>query len=104
MNPNLDPTLVFLIGLVTVFYGTGTSFIQERFGKFHDLSPSVKQLVNAVINLVLPYVLVFLQPYWRPEFGEVNAAVTSLFFLVAPVAIWVVSQVAHRFDPHRLKG
>lgn len=103
MYTELDPMMMFLIGLVTVFYGTGTSFLQERFGKFHDLPPTVKQLANAVLNLILPYILVFVQPYWRPDFGELTAAVTSAFFLVVPVAVWVVSQIAHRLDPHQLK-
>lgn len=102
MSTELSPILIALIGLVTVFYGTGTSFLQERYGKFHDLSPSVKQFANAVLNLILPYILVFIQPYWRPDFGDLTAAVTSVFFLVVPVAVWVVSQVAHRLDPHRL--
>lgn len=49
-----DPLQTFLVAIIVLGYGTATSFLQERFGKFNDLSPQVKQVVNSIINLVLP--------------------------------------------------
>lgn len=98
----MDILSTFLVAVVLFLYGTGTSWLQERFGGFQNLSPSVKQLVNSVINLVLPYIAVFVQPYWKPEFGNPEEVITSLLVLVAPFFVWVVSQLAHHFDPSRL--
>lgn len=97
----MDVVSTFLVAVTLFVYGTGTSWFQERFGLFQDLPAGVKQLINSIINLVVPYVIIYLQPYWKVEFGDSTQVVTSLFVLVAPFFVWMVSQVAHHFDPAR---
>lgn len=89
--------------LILSIYGVGTSWIQERFGKFTDLSPSLKQSINSILNLLIPYIVIFIQPYWKVEFGNPTEVVSSLLLLLSPVFVWVVSQIAHHFDPARIK-
>lgn len=94
-----DPVLLALVTFVTAVYGTGTSFIQERFGVFNDLPPAIKQLINSILNIVVPYVVVFFSGVWKPEFGSLEEVVTSVFLLLAPILAWVFSQIAHSVDP-----
>lgn len=93
-----DQLLVSVLAIVTFGYGAATSYLQERFGRYDLLTPAAKQLINAVINLVLPYIAVFVQPYWRIEFGDLNQALNSLLLLVAPLLVWFFSQLAHQVD------
>ena len=93
-----DQLLVSLLAIVGFFYAAGTSYIQERFGKFQDLSPTKKQLVNSVLNFIVPAVAVFVQPYWKADFGSLDGALQSLFVLLVPVVVWLFSQVAHQID------
>lgn len=94
-----DALLTFLVAVITTGYGTAVSWAEERFGKFHDLSPSMKQFVNAALTLILPYIVVFVQPYWRLEFGNLEEVITSIVWLIVPALIWLVSQAAHAVDP-----
>ncbi len=93
-----DQLLISVLAIVTAVYGMGTSYLQERFGSFQSLSPQIKQLLNALINLAIPYAAVAVQPYWRPDFGDLNAALQSLLLLFAPVLVWLFSQVGHQID------
>lgn len=93
-----DALQSFLVAVIITGYGSAVSFLEERFGKFQDLSPTAKQAINSLLTLVLPYVLVFVQPYWRLEFGNPNEVITSAFLLVAPALVWLASQVAHAAD------
>lgn len=96
-----DPILFSLIAFITTVYGTAVSFIQERFGVYETLPANIKQLINAILNIVVPYVVVFVSGVWKPEFGNLEEVVTSVFLLLAPVLAWVVSQVAHSLDPSK---
>jgi len=89
-----DSLLIFVIAV----YGLAVAFVQERVGKFEDLSPTQKQSINAFLAFVVPLVVNYVVPFWRPELGEPNAFFTALGLLLAPVFIWLVSQVGHQFD------
>jgi hypothetical protein len=93
-----DQVLVSLVAILTFGWGTAVSYVQERFGKFEDLSPRMKQLINAVLAFVLPLVVVVVQPYWKAEFGDINQVLTAVLLMGAPVLAWVVSQVMHQVD------
>jgi len=93
-----DQLLVTILAIITFAYGAGTSYLQERFGGYDKLPPNIKQLINSIINLVIPYLAVFFQPYWRLEFGDLSQALTSLLLLVAPIAVWLFSQFGHQVD------
>lgn len=88
-----------LTAIVLFLYGTFVSWVEERFGKFQDLTPSMKQLVNAILTIVVPGIALWLAPLWRPEFGIPEDAANALLYLLAPAAIWLFSQIAHYFDP-----
>lgn len=89
--------LLYLL-VVVVVYGAGASFIQERFGAYQNLSPTLKQVLNTFWTAVLPYIIIMVQPYWKADWGSSEDAMTSLFMLLVPVAMWLVSQVAHAVD------
>ena len=83
---------------IIAVWGFFVAFIQERFGKFNDLPANVKQLINAVLAFIVPAVVVYLQPYWLPEFGNINEVVTGGLLLFVPVVAWLASQIGHQID------
>jgi hypothetical protein len=87
-----------LSALILALWGIVVAFVQERFGVFDDLSPRTKQLVNAVLAFIVPGLVIYLTPYWKPEFGDANAVVMAAFYILAPAAVWVVGQLAHQVD------
>lgn len=87
-----------LEGFVLALWGIVVSLVQERFGKFQDLPANTKQLINALLTFVVPAVVNFVHPVWTPALGDESEVVTAALLLVAPVAIWVVSQFTHLFD------
>lgn len=95
----MDPLQLFVLAL----YGTFVSFVQERFGAFQDLSPRVKQLINSLLTFAVPAIVNFVIPIWRLEFGDSSEVVNSALLLVAPVFVWLVSQVAHAVDKKLVK-
>lgn len=90
----MDPLSLFILAL----YGTFVSFVQERFGAFQELPANVKQLINSILAFVIPLVVNFITPIWKPEFGDASEVVNAALLLAAPVVVWLVSQVAHGVD------
>jgi hypothetical protein len=84
--------------VVLAIYAWAISWIEERFGKFQDLPPNMKQLVNAIFGLVIPAVVLWLTPYWKPEFGALEPAVEQLLVVLTPIAVWLATQVFHYAD------
>lgn len=90
-----------LLTLVVLLYGWAISWLEERFGGFNDLSARTKQLVNALFGFVVPAVAVYLPVLfgqWPGELGTPEGFVTFVLRLLVPVAVWLVTQVAHQFD------
>lgn len=85
---------------VLAVYGVTVSWIQERFGKFQDLDSRTKQLVNGILTVIIPLIVVYLQPYWRPEYGNINETVNSFVLLIVPAIIWLASQLGHYLDQY----
>jgi len=79
-------------------YGWLISMLEERVGKFQDLPAGTKQLVNALLGFVIPAVVIWLTPYWKPEFGELEPAVSQAMFILAPAIVWGVTQVWHDIE------
>jgi len=85
--------------LILAIWGMAVSFIEERIGKFADIgSAGLKQVINATFAWGLPAVLTWVGGWWKPEFGDAQQVVTSLFYLFVPVVAWLVSQIAHYAD------
>lgn len=96
-TPPADPLLALLI----LLYGFGVSWAADRFGTFEKLSPSVKQLVIALVGFVVPLVVGFFTKAfgtWPDAIGTPESFVTALLMLLAPVAVWLMTQIAHYFD------
>lgn len=88
-----------LEGFVVALWGFFVSLVQERFGTFQDLSPRTKQLVNSLFAFVVPVLVQWVAPVWKPEFGNTNEVVTALLTFLVPAALaWSSSQFAHHFD------
>lgn len=83
---------------IIVIWGVFAAFLQERFGKFQDLSPKTKQLINAVLTVVIPAAAAYLAPYWRPEFGDPTKVLTGGVIVLMPMIAWLASQVGHQID------
>ena len=90
----MEPLQVFILAL----WGVVTAMVQERFGAFDALAPRTKQLINAALAYVVPGIVIYLTPYWKPEFGDANTVVMAVFYLLAPAFVWVVGQAAHQID------
>lgn len=81
---------------VLALWGFFVSAVEERLGKFDDLSPNMKQLVNALLAFAIPVVAQYFAPIWQPEFGDINEVVKAgLFFVVPAIVAWVSSQGWH---------
>lgn len=96
-TPPADPMLALLI----VLYGFAVSWIEERFGSFQDLSPSVKQVVNGLLGFFAPLVaagVVALLGRWPEQIGTAEGLAQAVLYLAAPVAVWLVTQIAHYVD------
>ena len=100
-----------LEGFVLAVWGVFVALVQERLGSFQDLSPNMKQLVNSIFAFIVPIVVQFVAPIWRPEFGDTTEVVTAfLTFVVPALFVWVSGQFGHHFDNllnragKRLKG
>jgi hypothetical protein len=83
---------------ILVIWGMLVAFLEERFGVFQDLSPRAKQLVNAALAYVVPVIVGFLTPIWRPELGDANEVVTAVIILLVPAIAWLASQLGHQTD------
>jgi len=90
----MDPVSLFVLAL----YGSFVSFIEERFGSFQNLPANIKQLINSILAFVVPAIVNYLVPVWRPEFGEASEVAWAVSLLAAPVVVWLVSQLAHAID------
>lgn len=87
-----------IVGMVMFLYAAATSYLQERFGSYDKLKPNVKKIINLVINLVIPAIVAFVQPYWKAEFGSAEEFFTSLLLMLSPFVVWLFSQLAHQID------
>lgn len=91
-----------LLTLVIILYGSAVSWVQERFGKFQDLSPRAKQAVNAALGFFVPAIVTLLlgvvKVWPTTDLGTPEEFVTFVLLLLAPFAVWLVTQVAHWVD------
>ncbi len=90
-----------LLTLVIILYGSAVSWIQERFGSFQDLPARTKQLINAFLGFLVPAIVTGLLAFvneWPVGLGTPEEFVTFVLLLLAPFAVWLVTQVAHQFD------
>jgi len=79
-----------------MFWGVFVSLLEERFGKFQDLSPKAKQLVNAVAAFIVPAVLLWwVNPWWQADWGNSEEFVNAIIVLIAPAFVWAFSQLTH---------
>jgi len=95
--PSPDP----LLALVVVLYGFAVSWLEERFGVFQNLSPATKQLVNGLLGFFAPLVaslVVAMLGKWPEAVGTPEGLAQAILYLLAPVAVWLVTQVAHYTD------
>jgi len=90
----METLQVFVFAIV----GIAIAYLQERFGVYQDLKPGTKQIVNGVLALVLPGLVAWTAGWWNPSFGDANEVFTQVAYLIVPVLVWVVTQVAHQID------
>lgn len=87
------PFALFVLGI----FGALVALIQEKTGQsWKSLSPEWKQAITFVTTLVLPTVINFLTPVWRPEFGDVSQFVYAVAWFVGPVVAFLAGQVWHK--------
>jgi len=79
-------------------WGMFVSYVEERFGKFEQLSPRLKQTVNGFLTFVVPLLTEFFRVNADPE----QVIGLTLFFV--PAIAWLSSQVAHGKDPATVKN
>lgn len=84
--------------IVLALFAAAISYVEERFGKFQNLDANWKQVVNALLAVVLPVLLAWSQSWWRPEFGDATQAWTQFIYLIVPIGAWLVTQVTHQAD------
>jgi NhaP-type Na+/H+ or K+/H+ antiporter len=84
---------------IALLIGAIASLIEERVGKFQEMSPGQKQAINAVVTYFLPLAVTFLATYVDPKYsGADQTALAGLVMLAAPVVCWGASQLAHWLD------
>jgi len=84
---------------IALFIGTVVSLIEERVGKFQEMSPGQKQAINAVLTYFLPLAITFAATYIDPRYsGADETALAGLVMLAAPVLCLGASQFAHWID------
>jgi hypothetical protein len=84
---------------ILAFWGFAVSWIEERFGAFQILPPKQKQLVNSILNLIVPGITIWLvNPWWQKDFGDSVEFTNGILILLAPVMVWLTSQFAHYAD------
>jgi len=90
--------------LVVVIWATSSSWGLDRLKFFEDkISPSGKQLINAIVNFGAPTLVVWLTPYWQTDFGDIGQFGVVVVSILAGAGVWVVSQIAHRIDTGWIK-
>lgn len=90
----MSPDVLFVLTL----YGSFVSWVQERNGSFEKLNPNQKQVINAVLTILVPIIVGFLLPMWGGSEQGLTEGVNAVLLVFAPVFIWLVSQVAHYVD------
>jgi hypothetical protein len=81
------------------------SLIEERYGKFQDLTAGQKQLINAVLTFFLPVAVTFAGSYIDPKYANVDQqAIVYLLLVLAPVLCYAASQLAHGIDKWQSYG
>lgn len=90
----METLQVFVFAIV----GIAIAYLQERFGVYQDLKPGTKQIVNGALALVLPGVVAWSAGWWVPAFGDATEVFTQLAYLLVPVVVWVITQLAHQVD------
>lgn len=82
--------------IMVAFWGVFISLLQERFGKFQDLAPRTKQVVNAITAFVVPAIAIWwVNPWWQTNWGDSEEFTAALITLVAPAFVWALSQLTH---------
>jgi hypothetical protein len=100
-NAQVTPPPDSLLAFVVVLYGFAVSWLEERFGSFQNLSPANRQLVNGLLGFFAPLVasaVVAMLGKWPVEIGTPEGLAQAILYVLAPVAVWLVTQVAHYAD------
>jgi len=86
--------------LLLALWAAFVSYVEERYGKFVELPPNVKQWVNASLAVILPAIVIWItnHPWWQADFGNPETLLTELAWLFVPVVLFLVNQIAHQFD------
>lgn len=95
--PQNDP----ILQLIVLLYAFAVSWVTERFGGFDKLTPTVKQLVIALAGFAVPLITGLVTGIfgkWPDNIGTPEGLTQALFIFVAPVAVWLLTQVAHYAD------
>lgn len=90
----MEAIQIFVFALVAIVI----SYVQERTGGYDKLAPWVKQVVNGVLSAVIPVAVGWSAGWWQPSFGDATEVWTQVAYLVVPVFVWLITQVAHQFD------
>jgi hypothetical protein len=99
---NPDLILAVIMSVIGIIYATGVSWAEEQAGWFQNLSPDWKVKVNAVATLIVPILVQWLTPYWRPEFGgDVRDFSYNVLIALLPIGTYIWSQIAHAKNPLR---
>ena len=93
--------LTSLLAIMSGTFGWFVSWSEQRFGNFEGLKPGWKQTINGVLSLVISIPVVWLSPYWSPSFGNLEEVLYAAAHLVIPMFVWLITQVAHYFDPNK---
>jgi hypothetical protein len=102
-NPNLILTVI--MSVIGIIYATGVSWGEEQAGWFQNLSPEWKVKVNAAATLIVPILVQWLTPYWRPEFGgSVRDFSYNVLIALLPIGTYIWSQIAHAKNPLKVGG
>lgn len=90
-----------ILALVIFLYAAGVSWVEERVGRFQEMSPRNKQLVNALFGFVVPALVVWTKMIvgqWPAALGTPEEFVLAVLRFLAPVAVWLATQVVHYLD------
>jgi len=90
----METLQVFVFAIV----GIAIAYLQERFGGYENLKPWVKQTVNGVLAALIPAAVAWTAGWWVPAFGDANEVLTQVAYLIVPILVWVVTQLAHQVD------
>lgn len=84
--------IAFLIGFIA-------SFVEERVGKFQELTKGQKEAVNAAVTYFVPLAITLAATYIDKRYaGADKEAISTLVITAAPLVCFAASQLAHWID------